>query len=246
MSTPASHSSNSARRAASLGKARRLVDATDLHALPDEPPRLLQRAWLLESDWLRGHALFGDTVSLGGYALDGVVYLVGLGLGGWARVARWTPHWIGEEIAAGVTSDTSPLIDDAEAHGGWTREAARFAVVLGLLLDADGTPTRITDESDRPRSPPARSKKHKPPPAWVTRTISLGPQERQAGAGDAPSTAGVVTGRVAEERPVRGHLKRQPHGPGGKLRRWQWVPGYEARRWVAPGPRRVVVRASKA
>lgn len=42
--------------------------------------------------------------------------------------------------------------------------------------------------------------------------------------------------------PVRGHLRRQPHGPGASLRRWQWVEGYEARRWVAPLSR-VRVRA---
>lgn len=221
-----------------------LVDATDLHSLPDEPPRLLRRAFILESRWQRGEVLFGDTASLGGYALDGVVYLVGLGAAGWARVARWTPHWIGEEIAAGVELETSPLVDDAEAHGGWTREAARFVVVLGLLLDAEGSPTRITDESDRPKAAPGQSKKTKPPPAWVTRTVDLRPPEgTNPDAGAGREGAASPAERAAVQAEVRGHLKRQPFGPGGKLRRWQWVAGYEARRWVAPRPHRVVVTA---
>lgn len=225
-----------------------LAHTTDLHVLPDEPPRLLRRAWLVESRYARGEVLFGDTASLGGYALDGVVYLVGLGLEGWARVARWTPHWIGEEIAAGVQHDTSPLIDDAEAHGGWTREAARFAVVLGLLLDAEGAPTRVTDESERAKVPKAQQKKQKPPPAWVTRYVTLAPEAaRHEDRAHAPAGEGAgaqaTAGRLAAERPVRGHLKRQPHGPGGKLRRWIYVPGYQARRWVAPAPRKIVVSA---
>jgi hypothetical protein len=228
-----------------------VVHATDIHTLPSEPPRLLRRAWILEARG--GHALFGDTTSLGGYALGEVVYLVGLQLGGSCLVGRWTPHWSADEteLAEGITLESSPLIGDVEAHEEWTREAARFALVFGLLLDAEGAPTRITDESDRSkRRPPGRSKKQKPPPAWVTRYVDLvRPASVEAGeralpAGLEPGAA--ITGREALQTEVRGHLKRQPHGPGGSLRKLVWVPTYGARRWVAPRPHRVVVSAGEA
>lgn len=35
-----------------------------------------------------------------------------------------------------MVRDDSPLIDDVDAHHEWAREAARFCVVLGLLLEA--------------------------------------------------------------------------------------------------------------
>lgn len=86
--------------------------------------------------------LVGDTVSLGGYALDGVTYLVGLDWPDGARVARWTPTWGGGELEAGIPLDDSPLIaTDTGGHQAGTREVARLAVVLGLLLDAEGSPT---------------------------------------------------------------------------------------------------------
>lgn len=47
--------------------------------------------------------------------------------------------------------------------------------------------------------------------------------------------------RVAEAVAVRGHLRRQRHGPGLAQVRWVYVASYEARRWVAPRPATIVV-----
>jgi hypothetical protein len=228
-----------------------LVDGTDLHQLPDAPPRLLRRGWIVEVPHPeRGERLFADVACLGGYALNGKVFLVGLGYPEGARVGVWTPRWTGEDLDGTVSEDRSPLLGDVAAHQAWMREAARFAVVLGLLLDAEGVPVQITDESSRAKAPPIRSKKTKPPPAWVTRYVAIAPETARgepAGPTDvgAPPTeigaTAATAGRQAGLVGVRGHLKRQPYGPGGKLRKWVWIDSHEARRWLAPGPRKVIV-----
>lgn len=223
-----------------------LVDETDLHALPDAPPRLLARPWIVEVRHPeRGERLFRDVAALGGYAIDGRVCLLGLSYPDGARTAWWTPRWTGEDLAEGVVPDSSPLIDDVDVHEAWTREAARFAVVLGVLLDAEGAPTRVLDESDRRKVSPGRSKKLKPPPAWVTRYVTIAPEtprpDGPAEPASAAAAAPVAEGRLAERRPVRGHVKRQRYGPGNGLVKWIYVPRYSARRWIAPGDRRVVV-----
>lgn len=221
----------------------RLIDATDLHSLPDEPPRLLRGAWIVEVRTPGPELLFGDTAALAGYELDGSRFLIGLGYPDGCKVVRWAPAWKGGDLDAGVAPerDTSLLSGtDAGEHAEWGREAARFAVVLGLLLDAAGTPIRTSDEG-----PALAGRKHgKSHPArpWAARRVWIdgGPQGAAGGGG---GVVGSVEGRLAVGSEVRGHLKRQPFGPGGKERRWVYVQSYEARRWVAPRPTKVVVGA---
>lgn len=219
----------------------RTVAETDLHSLPGEPPRLLRGSWLLESRRPE-EPLFGDTACLGGYELEGSVYLVGLGYPDGARVARWTPRWRDEDLDAGVVRDESPLIDDVDAHREWAREAARYAVVLGLLLEAEGSPVAMDDELEgrgARRLRPAGTGRGE----WVIRRVYLGrltPSGRRAP--DTPGEASDLSGRLAAQVPVRGHVKRQRHGPGGADRKWIYVEGYEARRWVSPRPLRVEVK----
>jgi hypothetical protein len=216
-----------------------LVHATDLHSLPGEPPRLLRRAWLLEVRRPEaGERLFGETVSLGGYDLDGRTYLVGLDYPDGVHVAGWRPAWGERDLEVALPhGESSPLIEDVDAHHEWAREAARFAVVLGLLLDAEGAPLRREDDRrDTAGKPAARGPGR--PGEYVVRHLYLddSPANRAGGSGGVS-----VPGTLAAQVVVRGHLKRQPCGPGGRERRWIWVGGYEARRWVAPRPARVVV-----
>ena len=211
--------------------ATRLVHETDLHSLPGEPPRLLRGPWIAEArEPERG--LFAGCAALGGYPLDGAVFLVGLGYPDGAMVARWVPRWDGRDLAAGMPEpDGSPLVDDVEGHAAWAREAARFAVVLGLLLDAEGTPVATADEPRRRERRQAGRR-----PEWVVRRVYLDRLVRRAGGGAAEAASEPVDREHlgAAMVPVRGHLRRQPYGPGGALRRWVYVEGYEARRWVAP------------
>lgn len=218
----------------------RIVDETDLHSLPSEPPRLLRGAWIVEvrrPD--QGDRLFGDTVCLGGYPFEGAIYLMAFDWPGAARVARWAPTWDGAELEEGIAIDTSPLVPDPGKHAEWTRDAARFAVILGLLLDAEGAPVRVREE--RESAPPGAAKGRAS--AWVTRHVTLG-QSRPAP--DEPPTPGgdaSLEGRCAAAVAVRGHLKRQRYGPGRTRTKYIYIAGYAARRWIAPRPARVVVGA---
>lgn len=224
-----------------------LVHATDLHSLPGEPPRLLRDGWLLESRDIESEPLFGRTVCLGGYRLEEAIYLVGLDYPDGANVARWVPHWgEGDLEQALVTPDHSPLIADFDAHYEWAREAARFALVLGLHLDAEGSPVVTTEEHGphpgQQRRGAGQSVRDKRQADWIVRRVHLSKLFTPR-AGDTPPGDGALdtAHRLGQMTAVHGHLKRQPYGPGAALRRWIWVDGYEARRWVAPKPLRVDV-----
>lgn len=201
------------------------VAATDLHSLPDSPPELLRRPWLLE---VRrpgaGERLFGSTFALGGYTLEGVTYLVGLTAAGAASVAPWRPQWTGGDLAEGTTQGHSPLIEDVGEHQSWARDAARFAVVYALLCEAEGSPLRVDDARKRDAVGPL-------PVCNVYLDGALGASPGTA----SPPASAAEQGLDAELRPVRGHLKRQRHGPGHSLTKWVYVSGYSAWRWVLPG-----------
>lgn len=205
------------------GAAARHASVTDLHALPSEPPALLRKPWLLEVRHPdEGARLFGDTFALGGYSVGGATYLLGfLGNGG-AVCAPWRPRWTGEDLAEGTHQERSPLVDEGDmpAHAAWVREAARYAVVFGLLAEAEGTPLRIEDARQRDTRG-----------GLPVRNVYLD------GAVAAPLEAPVAPGqpvREAVERQVRGHVKLQRHGPGLSLSKWIYVSGYAAWRWVRP------------
>lgn len=225
--------------------ATRLVHSTDLHTLPGEPPRLLRTAWIIESRVPEREPLFGDTVSLAGYALDDSIFLIGLRYPDGAMVSRWRPVWAEKDLEAGITLDTSPLIDDADAHQEWTREAARFALVFGLLLDAERAPVTLREPKGKSGSKVARTSIGEY--GWMVQRVIL--QRQRTAPGTTPQTAAMAERRLRDDLapttvPVTGHIKRQPYGPGRSQRKWIYVEGYEARRWIAPRPLRVVVTSS--
>src|SRR5690606_1894540 len=201
-----------------------------LHSLPDEPPRLLRTGWIAEVREPGREVLFGSTCSIGCYELDGTRYLIGLDHPDGARVARWRPQWRGGELEAGIVrEDSGGLVDDVQEHEEWGREAARWAVVLGLLLDAEGVPLRTTDEG--PALPGSRHGAARSGRPWGVRRISLtgGPVPRPGG-GSGEAQATELDQRIAAEVRVRGHLKRQRYGSERALVKWVYVESYEARR----------------
>lgn len=221
----------------------RVVDGTDLRVEPAVQPLLLERPWIAEaSHWERGTRLFGDTWCLGCYQLvPGHWYLVGL-VGEDAYAVKWSPIWRGGEIAAGLETQESPLVA-TEMHGAfraWARDAARWAIVYSLLLEADRSPLETTTEEPAVRRG-ASKKARDEAEAWrvsrvrVTDAVSRAIETPQTG-----SASGEQDGIASLVR-VCGHLKRQPHGEGRALRKWVWVEGYEARRWLAPGAVKKVV-----
>jgi len=223
-----------------------LVHATDLHTLPGQAPRLLRAPAIVEVNRPeRGDALWGKTASLGAYELDGAIYLVGVEYPDGAIVARWRPRWGERDLDAGVDRDASmsSMIDDVDEHHAWACEAARFLVVFGLLLDAEGAPLRREDE----RAGKRRQREERPQsdrPEWVTRHIYLDERPASSGA-PADSPRGSPAAPPADAREdvvaVRGHVKRQRYGEGREKSKWIYVESYEARRWVSPRPVRLVV-----
>lgn len=224
----------------------RTVHQTDLHSLPDEPPRLLRGAWIVEARNMEREVLFGNTVTLGGYPLGDAVFLIGLEYPDGAHVTRWVPVWGGGDIEETVQVDYSPLIDNVEGHFEWSRQAARFAVVLGLLLDSEGSPVAVEEDGQgRSRTRQQQGGAGGGPAkgdGWIIRRVYLderrilhfGRLDRLVGDGTSEGRRKVEGVPVVVT--VRGHLKRQPYGPGRSMRKWIYVRSYEARRWVSPRP----------
>lgn len=130
------------------------VARTRLRSLPDAPPRLVRRSALVEVADPTRDRLFGDTVAIGCYAHEGRHVVLGLEYPRGFRVASWTPSWDGGDVAEGAAVDVASELtvlagNDSDAHRAWAREAARFLVVLGLLLDVEGAPVEVSDASSR-------------------------------------------------------------------------------------------------
>jgi hypothetical protein len=158
---------------------------------------------------------------------------------------RWRPVWEERDLEEGLRDEKpSPQIADVSGHREWTREAARFAIVFGLLLDVEGSPLR---QEAAPRKKSARrAAERRGEAGWVTRYVHLEDDARRrldAAEAEAARTAGATGTADRALLPVQvlGHMRRQRHGPGHREVKWIDVAGHAARRWVALGPHRVVV-----
>lgn len=232
----------------------RMVHETDLHTLPGEPPALLRGGWILETrDPEREHLIagaggIGPIASLGGYVIGNQIFFVGLGYPDGIFVGSWRPRWGETDLQAGLPDvDASPLIADLDGHTQLVRDAARFALILGIHLDAEGTPVEVRERTGKTRR---RSRGGASPSGWVERRVYLGRIVRSAGAAGAPAEAAGAPAeadargdddRILVPTMVRGHLRRQPYGPQSSLRKWIYVERYEARRWISPRPLRIDV-----
>jgi len=198
-----------------------IVHDTDLHAIPGAAPKLLREPGIVEVRRPEtGERLWGDYASLGWYEIEGATYLLGLRYPNGCAVARWKPQWTGQDLEAQLPTAEigSPTINSIGEHHVFAVQAARFLVVLGLLAEVEEGPLRI--ELDR------RERK--------TRHVYV--HDRLARPRDAvhsPPPAAEIDGRVAEDRWVKRHLKRQRFGKGLAEVKWIWVEKYEARRWFA-------------
>lgn len=219
--------------------ATRVVHETDLHTLPGECPKLLRRAFIVEADWQAGRVLWGTTACVGGFLRpDGVIVLVGLLVPDGVAVAYWRPDWGGTlgQVEGQEDPDLSRLLvgTDRKVLEAWATQAVRYLTVLSLLLEAAGTPLETRDESGQGKRP-SSGKSPAKGQGWTLRYVSLSKTSTPVATGGGGSSAPADTTRLqAETVTVRGHLKRQPCGPGGTMRRTVYVAGYSARRWVAP------------
>lgn len=99
------------------------------------------------------------------------------------------------------------------------RGRPRYAVIFGLLLEAEGSRLGIEEASQR--------EAHEDLPA---RTVYL----RGPVAVPAASPKAGVGGRGTMERQARGYLTRHRHGPWQSRARWQYVSKRSMWRWVRP------------
>lgn len=217
-----------------------LVASTDLRDMPSEPPRLLRGPWLLTGS---AGPLFGDTLELGGY-VDGEVggiRLVGRFDDSGVVATSWRPEW-GERFSFKLPREADKAESkNPEAAAAWGAEAARFAVMAGLLLDAEGTPFQPRDEVEKARRD-ARAKKRREAD-WITRHVYLDQTRARVREGSAEVRPANTSGLVAERVEVRGHLRNQPCGPKAAERKWVYVAPFRSTRWVREGDVRVVTHA---
>jgi len=234
--------------------AARLVAETDLHHVPAEPPGLLRHAWIAEVHDPERETLYGDVVGLGYYPLSPLSGLVSVSYPRGVERYYWEPYWSGDEVKAMDAISTegdgrSALLD----HGGGEEsengtQAGRFAVMLGLLLEAESAPILVEDQP-RNRASRRRDRSRRGVGAeWSVRHVYLDPRRRSASLDHHRREENAhdgTAGRAVSDVIVRGHIKRQHYGPKRRQVRWIYVASYGARRWVAPRPVRVVVHGAQ-
>lgn len=230
------------------------VASTDLHTLPGEVPVLLKRPWIFQAK-RHDRPLFGDTSEIAGYQLepDGPYWLVALRYPDGISVVHWTPQWreegIPESIGEWSDPDVNPLLetDTTGDYSEWAIDAVRFCVVLAIMIEAANTPITLGDEiphlwSGKRIKKGKTEKKARSEGSWAVRRIYLDrPKKSGGGGGSTEGEGGRVDGRIPHTAEVTGHLKRQPYGPGLAKRKWIYVQSYEARRWIAPKPLKIIV-----
>lgn len=219
------------------------VRATELRAVPGQPPGLMRRPFIVESRRPERHPLFGQTAALAGYELDGRLFLIGLDYPDGIRVEPVRIHWQEQDIEP--TTTDSPLIEgDIHEHRLWAQYAAEWVVTLGALLEAEGAPLEAEDWSEASASKRQRpGRRQKATDGWLVRRVALtrAAAQRVSSRANAETSAARRDGLVLGETWVRGHLRRQPYGPGRELRKWVYIEGYEARRWMSRRPLRIDV-----
>ena len=215
--------------------ASHLVQSAALGSLPTEPPGFMQKAWLVESRHPeRGEVLFGQTVSLGGYWLEGVLFLVGILYPDGAAVASWRPGWGRDEQLDLPEVDATPLVADMEGYATWAREAALYIVRLSLLLKARQSPIESIAPGAKKKSRQQNAKAARDR-GWAVRRIRLLHPEYEAspsaGGSQSPSSLSKED-RALLPVTVRGHLRRIAIGPKKQERAWRWIESHEAHRWM--------------
>jgi hypothetical protein len=217
-----------------------LVHSTDLHSLPGEAPRLLREPFLLQVRDPKSNVLFGDTISVGAYPTpDGRLRLLAWE-DGIQTSYGWKPTWGDSDLDDGIDLQGSWGLGLTGADGLLT-QILRFCVVFGLLLDAENAPLVIGERQFLEASQRTREAMQLPSWRWRTRYISLSRPTSPTN-GQGRLTSQELEGQQLRDVMVKGHIKRQRFGKGRQQTRWIYVAAYGARRWIAPGPLKVVVK----
>lgn len=146
---------------------------------------------------------------------------------------------VGDQDVEGAFYQTLDLfIDDVVGHREDTIKMVIFALTLGALLEAEGTP--LTTRSVRQEAGATRRKYGKPkkPLVWSVSQVGLKPQPVSEKEATEPTESSDMSGRHAEKVRVRGFLRRQPFGPARTERKWVYVASFESTRYKGDNPKR--------
>lgn len=230
--------------------ARAYIHSTDLRTLPGQPPDLLKKPFLITARKPEeGETLFGDVAQIGGYWADDTLFLVLFGYPDGVYVYPWKPVW--QEIDVDDVGFSGGFISDvAYSKEKWEdlgHQAIRFLLVLGLMLQAEGSPVVVERPPRAKKSGPStNSQKRSRDNQWSTRRIYVDGKIRYSQSERQSDGTDGGTRKVRDDLQemtvmVSGYIRRQPYGPKNSLRKWIYVRSYEARRWVAPKPLRINV-----
>lgn len=223
--------------------AARTVADTDLAFWPTEAPVLLRHPLVVEADVAKGRTLYGDVQALA--LLPGEpTWLLVQTRGGGVAVATLDLTWSKEDDA----ETTGTILDAALADsvrvgadgGAMVNRAAalRYVVTLGLFLSAESQASgkSVTEATGRAGTLPD-GRPPKQGQGFTVRHIRISDEAHAKPAprpADRAQTEAPHGDRLHEETvAVRGFLRRQRCGPGGKDRKVIFVAPFTRRQWVA-------------
>lgn len=226
--------------------AARLARDTEIRSLPSETPKALRRAWLWEVRNPETERLFGDTVSVAGYWFGDTCHIIGQQYPDGIRVVSWHPQWGASDPETG---SNQPISDKEtgflakgtfEDHQQWSKDAIRFCLSMGILLEAYESPLSVRKEDGKKNTGRAKGQPLKEN-EWTTDHVYLTvePKPRPLQKENIPPKPNPNA--VAETVIVKGYLKRQRFGARNAEIRWVWVAPYEAIRWHSDKPKRSII-----
>jgi hypothetical protein len=219
-----------------------LVAATSIDRCEDIPSMFRKPGVVMPKR--DGDALFGD--------YDGICWVIGRihgrgpsvivcshRLGGGGFTFEWHPRFALDE----VTTEFVGADHDEREMVSARRNCVRFLNGLSAMIEADLSPiSEKSSDCNKGRRGPRGIGSGRG--AVTVRRLYVGASSPRGTSDKGPAPDPVLhsaaSGLVVDTL-VRGHLKRQPHGEGGKLRKWVYVAPYHAARICSPKDRLTIV-----
>lgn len=225
-------------------EALELIDDTDLRSFPRETPHLLSSACIIENN---SGVLFGETTDLGVYPMPdgriGIVGLTGRDQDGGALFTAWNPLWETRDGEHDISEfERFETDSDEETYKTWAQDAIRFLIVFSVMLEAEKRPIVITEAQKKQAKSVKIAERKKGRSGWRIKSVNLTTQRKYPGHDNAEHSKADLENKLSRKVYVSGHIAHQAYGPQWSQHRWIYKEGYESRRWIAPGPRKIIVK----
>lgn len=217
----------------------KLIDSTLLDQVISPLPHLFESAFIVEPAHLERSEVLMDEIAYLGYApiADGKA----------ARIAIVRPngHVLMfdanlDYIKGSITKAPPPLteekLDEEEIveTDRISKNALRYLMTYAALLEAEKTPLIVDESSEKPPRKPTANQKSIALNTITYRVRITDPVRRVVEASHQESQEKTEKGTPVK-RKITGHLKMQPCGPGGKMRKIIYVAQYDATRYLSDG-----------